>query len=50
MSLNVVTGILFDLDKAQEVTIKQFPSIAPVQWDQKELANADIVIVIGNPA
>lgn len=49
LAANVVPGLLANLKISQDVTVKTFPSSAPIAWDQENLVAANIVILIGNP-
>lgn len=48
LATNVVPGILNTLQISQDISTKQFPSSAPIAWDQQNLVAANIVIVVGD--
>ncbi len=48
LAINVVPGILNDLDMTQTVKSQQFPSSAPVAWNQTNLVSANVVVVVGS--
>lgn len=48
LATNIIPGALSSAGISQDISTKQFPSNAPISWDQQNLVAANIVIIIGD--